>query len=176
MYVWLRFWEQHFWLLQSSQSSDGLIDHGESVGTILVVDTLPLVVHVLLVVDVAVDNGWDHVHHEENGHGWEYETYEIARQALIDHTVALKTAPSVPQTLVVGSSGEWRLLFAETWDFKVDTSAQLSLDLVPLDHLDNLALLLVHDGVVGPDFPQVLVDIVLHSTRHIYKRFYLINY
>ena len=41
----------------SSKSSDGLIDHGQSIATILEVDTLPLVVHVVLVVDLTVNNG-----------------------------------------------------------------------------------------------------------------------
>ena len=148
----------------SSESGDGLIDHGKSVTTVLEVDSLPLVVQILLVVDCTMDNRGDHVDHKENGDGREDNTHEIARQALIDHTVALKTAPGVPQTLVVGRGCEWCLLLAETWDVKVDTSAQLCLDFKPFDHLDDLTLLLVNDTVVGTILPQVLVDIVLHIT------------
>ena len=40
----------------SSESSDGLIDHGHSVGAVLEVNTAPLVVHVVIVVDLAVDD------------------------------------------------------------------------------------------------------------------------
>ena len=147
---------------RSSESGDGLIDHGKSVTTVLEVHSLPLVVQVLLVVDSTMDNRGDHVDHEENGNGGEDKTDEVARQALVDHTVALKTAKCLPQTLVVGSGSEWCLLLAETWDVKVDSGAQLCLDLEAFDHLHDLSLLLVHHTVVGTILPQVLVDIVLH--------------
>ena len=55
----------------SSDSSDGLIDHGHSVGAVLEVNTLPLVVHVVHVVDVSVDDRRQLVYHEEDGDGGE---------------------------------------------------------------------------------------------------------
>ena len=146
----------------SSESGDGLIDHGHSVGTVLEVDALPLVVHVVLVVDLTMDDGGHHVDEEENGHSGEDKSDEVTGKADIDHTITLERAEGLPQALVVGSGSERRLLLSEAWDIQVDTGAKLGLDLESFDHLDNLSLLLVSLGVVRANLPQVLVDVVLH--------------
>ena len=65
-------------LAHSGESGDGLIDHGESVSTVFEVDTLPLVVEVVHVVDVAVDDGGHHVDKEEHRDGWENQADEVA--------------------------------------------------------------------------------------------------
>jgi len=153
----------------SSESSDGLIDHGHSVGTVLEVDSLPLVVHVVLVVDLTVNDWGHHVYEEENGDGGEDQSHEITGETDIDHTVALEGAESLPQSLVVRGRGKWSLLLAEAWDVKIDTGAQLSFDLETFDHLNNLTLLLVSLGVVRANLPQVLVDVVLHYCYLFYE-------
>ena len=106
-----------------------------------------------------------HVHEEEGGNCRENEPHKVARQAHVQNTVALVGAEGLPQAFVVWGGREWGLLLAEAWDVEVHTRAQLSLDLVPLDHLHDLALLLVRCREVGADFAQVLVDVVLESHR-----------
>ena len=167
------------WEHLSGESSDWLIDHGHSVWTILEIDTCPLVVHVMHVVDVSVDDWGHHVDKEEHWDGWEDQSHEIAWQTLVDHAVSLEGAKGVPQSLVIGSGGEGGLLLAEAWNIQVDASAQLSLDFEPFDHGDNLSLFLVSLRVVGANLPQVLVDVVLHFFYWNYiliiKKFWIIN-
>ena len=150
-------------LASSGKSGDGLVDHGHTVSTILVVDTLPLVVHVVLDVDLTVDHGCHHVDKEEGGDGGENQSHEIARQTLVDHSVALEGAESVPKALVVGGASEGGLLLTQAWDLHVDASAQFSLHFESLDHLDDLALLLVDLREVGAYLSQVHVEVVFHS-------------
>ena len=127
----------------SSESGDGLINHGQSIGTILEVDALPLVVHVMFVVDLTVDNWGHHVDEEEHGDSREDESHKITGETNIDDTVAFEGAERLPHALVVRGSGERSLLLAEAWDIKVDTSAQLGLDLEAFNHRNNLTLLLI---------------------------------
>ena len=147
---------------RSGQSGDGLIDHGESVGTVLEVDPLPLVVHVVHVVDLAVDDWFHHVDEKEDWDGGEDKSHPVTRQTDVDLPVSLERAEGLPQAPVVRRGSERRLLLAKAWDVKVDTSAQLGLDLVALDHLHDLPLLLIGLRVVRADLSQVLVDVVLH--------------
>ena len=153
----------------SSESGDGLIDHGHSIGTVLEVDTLPLVVHVVLVVDLTVNDWGHHVNEEENGNGGEDQSHKITGETDIDHTVALEGAESLPQSLVVWGRGKWSLLLAEAWDLHVHSCSELGLDLETFDHLNNLALLLVSLRVVRANLPQVLVDVVLHYCYLFYE-------
>ena len=146
----------------SSKSSDGLIDHGQSIATILEVDTLPLVVHVVLVVDLTVNNGGHHVDEEEHGNGGENESDEITGETDIDHTVSFEGAESLPQALVVGGGSEGSLLLAEAWNLHVHSCSELGLDLETFDHLNNLALLLVSLRVVRSDLTEVLINVVVH--------------
>ena len=147
----------------SSKSSDRLIDHRKSVRTILEVDALPLVVHVVHVIDVTVDDWLHHINDQEEWDGREDQSYEVTRETDVDDTVAFKGAESLPQALVVWGGSEWSLLLAETWDVQVDSGAHLSLDLVALDHLNDLTLLLVRSGIVWSDLSEVLVEVVLHT-------------
>ena len=112
---------------------------------------------------MAVDDGRAHVNEEESWNGREDEPHEVARQTHIEDTITLEGAERLPQALVVWRGGEWRLLLAEAWNLHVDARADLSLDLVALDHLDNLSLLLVSGREVGTNLAQVLVDVVLES-------------
>ena len=139
-----------------------MIDHGESVGTVLVVDAGPLVVLIVHMVDVTMDDRRHHVYEEEYGHGGEDKAHPVTGQTNVDHTVSLKRAEGFPQAPVVRCARERCLLFAKAWNVKIDAGAQLWLDFHTLDHLDKLSLLFVGLRVVGPDLPQVLVNIVLH--------------
>ena len=147
----------------SGKTSDGLIDHRKTISTILEVDSLPLVVHVVHVVNVTVDDWRGHVDKEEHGDGWENQSHEVTRKTDIDHAVALKGAESFPESLVVGGGGKWSLLFAKAWDLEVDTSTELGLDLVSLDHGNNLALLFIGLGIVRANLSEVLREIVFHA-------------
>ena len=110
-----------------------------------------------------MDDGTHHVDEEEGGDGGENQAHEVTGQTNVDLTVPLERAESLPQSAVVRGGGEGSLLLAEAWDIEVNASAHLSLDLEALDHLDNLALLLVSDRVVGAVLAQILSDIVLHT-------------
>ena len=149
-------------VLHSGESGDGLIDHGKSVSTVFEVDTLPLIVEVVHVVDVTVDNRGHHVDEEEHWDGGENQTDEVARKTDIDLTISLERAEGFPQSAVVWRRGERSLLFAQAWNVEVDASAHLSLDLIALDHLHDLALLLVRDRVVGAVLAEILSEVVLH--------------
>lgn len=149
-------------VLHSGESGDGLIDHGKSISTVFEVDTLPLIVEVVHVVDVTVDDWRHHVDEEEHWDGGENQTDEVARKTDINLTISLERAEGFPQSAVVGRRGERSLLFAEAWNVKVDACAHLSLDLIALNHLHDLALLLVRDRVVGAVLAEILSEVVLH--------------
>ena len=148
--------------LLSGKSSDGLIDHGHSVGAVLEIDTAPLVVHIVIVIDLAMDDGRHHVDEEEDGDRREDQTDKIAREADVDLSIPLKSAEGVPQAAVVRRGSEGGLLLAKAWDVKVNACAKLSLDFKALDHGHDLALFLVGHRVVGAELAEVLREIVLH--------------
>ena len=161
-------------MLESSKSRDGVIDHGSTIAAVLEVYTLPLIVHVSLMVDVSVDNGRHHVNEEEHGDDREEQSDKVAREHDIDLTIALKGAPRFQEALVVRSGGEERFLLAEAWDVKIDSSSKLGFDLEALDHLNNLALFLVRRREVRSNLPKILVDIVLHDRFSLFL-FIIIN-
>ena len=99
-------------MLESSKSRDGVIDHWGTIAAVLEVDTLPLIVHVSLIVNLSVDNRSHHVNEEEAWKDGEDQSDEVARQANIDLTIALERAPCFPQALVVWCSGEGSFLLA----------------------------------------------------------------
>ena len=67
----------------------------------------------------------------------------------------------MPKSSVVGRVREGDLLLAEALDVEVDASAQLGLDFVSFDHLNDLSLLLSGGRVLWANFPQILVNIVV---------------
>ena len=67
----------------------------------------------------------------------------------------------MPPSDVGGFGTESDLLLSEALDVFVDSALKLGLDLVSLDHLNNLLLLFIYGTVFGTDFPQALVDIVV---------------
>ena len=74
---------------KSSESGDGVIYVWHSVGSVLVVDTFPLIVVVMLVIYGTVDDWLPHVHKEEEGHDWEGEADPVAREADVEVPIAL---------------------------------------------------------------------------------------
>ena len=102
--------------LYSGKSRNGLITLGNSVRAVLVIDTFPLVVGVVLNIDGSVDDWLETVNKEEHWDSWENNTDPVTRETNIKHSISLKGRPRLPQPLVGWRLGEWLLLLAESWD------------------------------------------------------------
>ena len=63
----------------SSDSSDGVVSIGHSFTLVLMINTLPVKVFVVLVIDSTVDKWLHHVNEEKCWHGRENKSYPIAR-------------------------------------------------------------------------------------------------
>ena len=150
----------------SGDPSNCIVSHLHAVGSILVVDCLVVVVLVPQLVNVAVSDWLHEIDKEEARDGWEDESYPIAWEPLVNHTVSLPWREFIPQSLVVWSMWEWGLLLDKAWNVQVDADAKLWFDLETLDHLDELVLFLAHGRVLRPNFPQVLVDIVVKGLHN----------
>ena len=70
-------------LSDSSKSSNGVVSVGHLVGSVFVVDTFPLIVVKVMVVDVTVNDWLPHVHEEEQGDGGIGKSNPVAREANI---------------------------------------------------------------------------------------------
>jgi hypothetical protein len=117
-----------------------------------VVHSLPLVIVVMHDVNVTVENRLEHVSEEEYGNHGPDKSGPIARREQVDHTIALQRTEWLPEALVVGLVRESNLLSTKAGDLHVNVSFQFGLNFVPLDHLDNLGLLLSSGTVGGTDF------------------------
>ena len=115
------------------------------------INAFPLIVHVVLDVDLAVNHRTHHINEKEGRDRGEYKAYKVSRQTNIDLTISLKTAEGVPKTAVVWYGREGSLFFAEAWDIQIDTCAQFGFQLKPLDHRNDLTLLFVRSRVVRPN-------------------------
>ena len=100
----------------SSQSGDCLFDHGHSIGSHLVVDGFPLIIVVLLNANCTVDDRLGNIDEQEGRYDWEQETNPISGQSHIQHTIAFKTAQTLPELLIGWLLGEWVLLAPQSGD------------------------------------------------------------
>ena len=121
----------------------------------------------MLDVDVAVDDGLADVEEEEHGHDGEHEADEVASDADVELAISLKSRERVVPAVRGRLLGERSDLLAEALDVLVDSTLKLRLDLLSLDHLDDLLLLFVDGTVLGADLAQTLVDVVVEALRHI---------
>ena len=119
-----------------------------------------------LLVDITVCHWLHEIDEEECWNGREDKSNPVARQHLVNHTVSLPRRELVPKSLVVRGVSECGLLFDKAWNVQIDTSAKLWFHFKALDHLDELKLLVLHMRVLRPNFPQVLVDVVLKGLHN----------
>lgn len=81
---------------QSSKSGDGVVGVGHFVCSVLVVDTLPLVVVIVLVIYGTVHDWLPHVHNEEQRHKGESKTHPVARETDVQIAIALVRSKRCP--------------------------------------------------------------------------------
>jgi len=103
----------------SGKSGESDISVNQSIGAKLDVDTLPLIVHVLLVIHITTYHWVANIDSQKDGHSWHNKSDPVGRQTNIDHAVALKRAESLPQTSVVWLSAEGGLLLAQAIDVQI---------------------------------------------------------
>ena len=80
------------------------------------IDALPLVVKTALCVHSTMDQWRCHVDEEEGRNCWEDKSDEVAREANVDHSIALKGGKGLPESPIVGFSRERGLFLAEACD------------------------------------------------------------
>ena len=149
----------------SGDPSNCVVRHVHTVCGILVVDSRMVVVLEPLLIDVTVNHWSTEIDEEECWNRREDKSNPVTRQHLVDHTVSLPRWEGIPKPVVRGV-GECGLLLDEACNVKVDTSAKLWLHFETLDHLDELELFVLHGRVLWPDFPQVLVDVVVKGLHN----------
>ena len=130
--------------LSSSQSGDGLISHERSIHGELEIQGVPLEIVVVLNVNSSVKDWLPNVHEHEHGHHWEHKSNPVPGETNVDHTVPLEGGKWMPVSLVRWLCAESNFLLSETLDILVDSAFKLGLNLVSLDHLNDLLLLLIN--------------------------------
>ena len=115
------------------------------------INSLALIVIVLLNVDRSGNHGLAVVEEEEHGDHGEDQTHPVPGDSQVDVPIALEGDEGMPPAVSRGLSSEGNALLSQALDVLVDVALQNWFDLLTLDHLDNLALLLVEGGVLGAD-------------------------
>ena len=114
----------------------------DSITSILVVDTFPLVIGIVLDINGTIDDWLTAVDEHESWDEWEHDTSKVTGETKIEHSVSLVRGPGLPKSSVSWGLAEWGLLLAKSWDFQVNSGAKLWLEVISLDHGNNLSLLL----------------------------------
>jgi len=117
-----------------------VVGHWQPVRPILEVDAFPLIVHVMLVVDRAIDDREACVDDEEDRYCGPDQAYPVPRKAHVELPIALKAAERAPERPIVRLDGKRGLFSAQASDFEVDPGSELGLHLPTLDHLYHLSL------------------------------------
>ena len=123
-----------------------------SVCTELEVEGLPLEVVIVLDVNGTVKKRLCDVHEEDCWHHWEDQSDPVFGEPKVDLTITLKGMEWIPKSMSGRLGHEGNLLLPQAFDVLVDMANYLWLNLVSLNHLNNLLLLLV--SIAVPPKPQ----------------------